>query len=67
MEKTDTHTEKPSFVSAKTFGICIAGVAIAIVAISVFKVPISTIGFVAILLACPLMHIWMMKDGSHKH
>lgn len=67
MEKIDTHAEKSSFISAKTFGICIAGVAIAIIAISVFKVPISTVGTAAILLACPLMHVLMMKDGKHKH
>jgi len=23
--------------------------------------------FGLIILACPLMHIWMMKDGGHKH
>ena len=67
MEKIDTHTKKASFISARTFGICIAGVAIAIIAISVFNVPVSTIGTAAILLACPLMHILMMKDGKHKH
>lgn len=23
--------------------------------------------FGLVILACPLMHIWMMKDGNHKH
>ncbi|MBU0978555.1 DUF2933 domain-containing protein [Patescibacteria group bacterium] len=23
--------------------------------------------FGLIILACPLMHLWMMKDGHHKH
>ena len=23
--------------------------------------------FGLIILACPLMHIWMMKEGNHKH
>ena len=23
--------------------------------------------FGLVILACPLMHIWMMKDGKHKH
>ena len=23
--------------------------------------------FGLIILACPLMHIWMMKNGNHKH
>lgn len=67
MEKVETYTEKRSLFSAKTLGICLAGIAIAIIAISVFKIPVSTIGTAAILLACPLMHVFMMRDGKHKH
>ncbi len=67
MDKIDTHTQKTSFISVKTFGICLAGVIIAIIAVTLFKVPISTIGTAAILLACPLLHVLMMRGGNHKH
>ena len=59
----------------KTIGICLAGIVIAVIAMVFFKVPISIICIAAILLACPLLHLWMnsgehgrtMKDGNHKH
>ena len=63
----DIHTQKTSFVSTKTFGMCLVVITIAFVAVALFKVPVSTVGFAAILLACPLLHVWMMKDGVHKH
>ena len=51
----------------KTLWICAVVVGIAAVAVFVFKVPMGTIFFAGALLACPLVHIWMMKDGGHKH
>ncbi len=39
----------------------------AIVAIAVFKVPLNTMVYASVLLACPLLHILMMKGGDHKH
>ncbi len=59
--------KKNSLVSVKTIGICLMAVVITIIAVALFKVSLSTIGFAAILLACPLLHFWMMKDGNHKH
>lgn len=47
--------------------ICVAVALMGLVAITIFKVPIGTVMFAGALLACPLLHIWMMKDGGHKH
>ncbi|KKR33535.1 MAG: hypothetical protein UT63_C0015G0016 [Candidatus Gottesmanbacteria bacterium GW2011_GWC2_39_8] len=66
MTETHDRVEKSSLFSVKTFGICLAGVVIAIIAVTVFNVPLSTIGTAAIFLACPLLHLLMMRDG-HKH
>ena len=59
----------------KWFGICLGVVILALVAVNVFKVSMSTLFFAGILIACPLMHLWMMrgehsrtmKDRGHKH
>ncbi len=51
----------------KWIGICLGVVALFIIAVSVFKVPASNLFVVGVLLACPLMHVWMMKSGGHKH
>ncbi|MBU3978498.1 DUF2933 domain-containing protein [Patescibacteria group bacterium] len=47
--------------------ICVLLLAIAFIATFFFSVPIGTLLFAAILLACPLLHIFMMKNGGHKH
>ncbi len=51
--------------------ICIALLGIAGIAITVFRVPFSTVLFYGAILACPLMHIFMMRGmthgESHKH
>ena len=40
----------------------------AIFAITVLGVPLGTLGTVAIVLLCPLMHIFMMRGmGGHNH
>ncbi|EKE06314.1 MAG: hypothetical protein ACD_19C00017G0014 [uncultured bacterium] len=46
---------------------CVILIAVVFVAISVFKVSSTNLFFWGILLLCPLMHFWMMKDGGHKH
>ncbi len=46
---------------------CLAVAVAAFVAVTIFNVPTGTLFFTGILLACPLLHIWMMKDGGHKH
>ncbi|OGM64014.1 hypothetical protein A3A52_05020 [Candidatus Woesebacteria bacterium RIFCSPLOWO2_01_FULL_39_14] len=52
-------------VSAKTFGVCLSLIAIALIALFVFKVPVNTLLLGGVLLACPLLHFWMMRDGEH--
>lgn len=51
----------------KWIGICIVLVLAIYIAISVSKVTPNNLFFWGILLLCPLMHFWMMKDGGHKH
>lgn len=46
--------------------ICVIVAAITITAVTVFKVSFGSFFFIAALLACPLMHVLMMK-GMHKH
>jgi len=45
---------------------CLLPVA-ALVLVAFIKIPISTVLFGAMLLACPLSHILMMKFMSHDH
>jgi hypothetical protein len=71
----DNHTNHSAMVSGpkaqgstlKWLSICLGLIALAVVSVTIFRIPVSTVFFGAVLLACPLMHIWMMKDGGHKH
>jgi len=72
MENHNNHSgtipaNKAQSSTIKWLGICLGLVALAIGAVAIFRIPVSTVIFGAVLLACPLMHIWMMKDGGHKH
>lgn len=67
MIKDQVTTRNSSFLSVKTLSICVALIVLAFVAAVVLKVSISTLLFAGALLACPLMHVWMMKEGGHKH
>ena len=59
--------ESLKFTKGKLLLICLAVFAIAVIATTVFKVSIGNLFFFAIILACPLMHIFMMKGhGDHK-
>ena len=58
---------KNSVVSSKTLGICLVFIAVSLIALFVFKIPVNTLLLGGVLLACPLLHFWMMKDGGHKH
>jgi hypothetical protein len=41
--------------------------AIGVAAVFVFGVPTNTVLLVALALACPLAHLWMMRSGAHDH
>ncbi len=58
---------EPQSSPLKWVGICLAIGAVLLVVITVFKVPVNTVATTAIFLACPLLHIFMMKSGNHKH
>ncbi len=51
----------------KWVGIFIIVGAILLIAISVFNIPVYTVVTGALLLACPLIHMAMMRNGGHKH
>ncbi len=59
--------ERKSLISAKTLSICLILLMVVFVAISVFRVPAGTLFFAGALLACPLLHLFMMRNGGHKH
>lgn len=65
--KSTDHAESNSFLSGKILSICLGLIALAVVALTVFKVSFGTLFFAGALLLCPLLHVWMMKDGRHKH
>lgn len=62
-----TQQKEKTIFSFKIVGVCVAVMAIILLAVVVFKVSVGTVFFAGTLLACPLLHIWMMKGGSHKH
>ena len=47
--------------------LCAAGIIAAISAVTVFKIPPGNILFYGALLACPLLHIFMMKNHHSGH
>jgi hypothetical protein len=72
MEHHNDHTDrlpaaKPQGSSLKWLGLCVGLVVLALLAITVFKVPVNTVVYTGILLACPLMHVWMMRSGGNNH
>ena len=54
-------------ISVKILSICLGLIVLAIGAVAVFNVAFDTVFFAGILLACPLLHIGMMKSKKHKH
>lgn len=53
--------------TSKTFAICLGVVVLLSLAVLVFKISFDTLILGALLLACPLLHIFMIKKGGHKH
>ena len=59
--------ESLKFTKNKLILICLVVLVIIVIAVTVFKVSIGNLFFFGVLLACPLMHIFMMKGhGSDK-
>lgn len=68
MDHTTHQEQSKGFpFSGSTLAICLGVLALAVVAVTIFKVSVGTVAIFGLILACPLMHIWMMKDGGHKH
>lgn len=59
---TQTSSQKPNYLLY-----CLLAIGAALTAIFIFKVPFTNILFFSLFLACPLMHLFMMKDMNHKH
>lgn len=43
--------------------LCLLGIVLAVAAVTLFKIPISSVLFFGLILACPLMHVIM--HGGH--
>lgn len=72
MDSHSNHNHDPKLqgklpISLKTLGVCLVVVFVSIIALFVFRVPGKTLFLGGILLACPLLHLWMTRDGGHKH
>lgn len=68
MDHTTHQQQSKGFsLNRSTLLLCLGVLSLAIVAVAVFKVPFGTVALFGLVLACPLMHVWMMKDGGHKH
>ncbi len=51
----------------KTLLICLLIAGFAFVGLIVFKLPVQSLLLYGLVAACPLMHIFMMGGGKHKH
>ncbi|MBI5614544.1 DUF2933 domain-containing protein [Candidatus Gottesmanbacteria bacterium] len=70
MEKQNTNESLLTTIqnsSIKWIALCLGAAFVVFIAIAVFKISVNNLFTVGILLACPLMHLWMMKSGGHKH
>ncbi len=47
--------------------VCVGVVVAAFIAVKAFGVPLTNVVYFGAILACPLMHIFMMRSGGHKH
>ena len=57
-----------NLTKTKILVICLVVFAVAVAAVTVFRVPFGNVLFFGVFLACPLMHVFMMKGhGGHDH
>ncbi len=69
MDHTKMHHTATHSTQSKTnwLLICVGVIAAVFIAVKIFAVPLSNVFYFGIILACPLMHILMMRNGGHKH
>lgn len=69
MDNEITSKKTTSFLSlsSKAIILCIFLIASALIATSIFKVPVTSVITFGLLLACPLLHFFMMRGDGHKH
>lgn len=67
MDTKDTTDVKSTNSLTKILGICLLLATVAFAAIWIFKVSPTNLIFAGTLLLCPLLHIFMMRGGDHKH
>lgn len=51
----------------KTLSVCLLLLVIALISTIFFNVSLGTLLIAAFVLACPLLHFWIMKGSGHKH
>ncbi|OGG04871.1 hypothetical protein A2Z33_06230 [Candidatus Gottesmanbacteria bacterium RBG_16_52_11] len=54
-------------ISTQILAVCVVLIALAVTAVTVFKVSVGSLFFMGALLACPLIHVLMMRGMDHKH
>lgn len=47
--------------------ICLGVIALTLALVIILKLPVSTLIFIGVVLICPLLHVWMVRNGDHKH
>ena len=67
MDTKDLTSAKSSNSLTKILGICLLVATVAFAAIWILKISPTSLLFAGTLLLCPLLHIFMMRGGEHKH
>lgn len=59
------NTSATSILSLRSLGICISILVLAFIVITVFKITPGTLLLTGMFIACPLVHILMMRNHDH--
>ena len=65
--KMDHSTNENTQKKTNWLLICLGVAVVIFIAVKVFAVPLTNVVYFGAILACPLMHILMMRNGGHKH
>lgn len=65
--KMDHSTNENTQKKTNWLLICTGLVAVMFIAVKIFGVPLTNVVYFGAILACPLLHILMMRNGGHKH